>query len=42
MGTTVLMLKTQIGLGVLSIPATFDVLGVGEGFLKMRGEMFLT
>lgn len=33
MGTSVLMLKTQIGLGVLSIPATFDVLGMVPGVI---------
>ena len=27
------MMKTQIGLGVLSIPATFDVLGVVPGVI---------
>ena len=33
MGTTVLMLKTQVGLGVLSIPATFDTLGMIPGVI---------
>lgn len=28
MGTIVLMLKTQIGLGVLSIPEVFDAIGM--------------
>ncbi|KAF2124516.1 hypothetical protein P153DRAFT_370922 [Dothidotthia symphoricarpi CBS 119687] len=32
-GTVALMLKTQIGLGVLSIPAVFDVLGLIPGIL---------
>ncbi|KAM5349559.1 hypothetical protein ACJ41O_006064 [Fusarium nematophilum] len=30
-GTSVLMMKTQIGLGVLSIPAAFDILGLIPG-----------
>lgn len=30
-GTVALMMKTQIGLGVLSIPAVFDVLGMVPG-----------
>jgi amino acid permease len=33
MGTTVVMVKTQIGLGVLSIPAAFDALGLIPGVL---------
>ncbi|KAH7338487.1 transmembrane amino acid transporter protein-domain-containing protein [Pyrenochaeta sp. MPI-SDFR-AT-0127] len=33
LGTVVLMLKTQIGLGVLSIPAAFDALGMIPGIL---------
>ncbi|KAF3006062.1 hypothetical protein E8E13_010942 [Curvularia kusanoi] len=32
-GTTVIMLKTQIGLGVLSIPATFHSLGLIPGVI---------
>lgn len=32
-GTTVLMLKTQIGLGVLSIPQVFDTLGLIPGVI---------
>ncbi|OGM49627.1 putative amino acid transporter [Aspergillus bombycis] len=32
-GTSVLMMKTQIGLGVLSIPAAFDTLGLVPGVL---------
>lgn len=31
MGTAVLMMKTQIGLGVLSIPVAFDALGIVPG-----------
>ncbi|ETS74719.1 hypothetical protein PFICI_13203 [Pestalotiopsis fici W106-1] len=34
-GTSVLMMKTQIGLGVLSIPYTFDVLGLVPGVIVM-------
>ncbi|KAK6219298.1 hypothetical protein LQW54_002286 [Pestalotiopsis sp. IQ-011] len=33
LGTAVLMLKTQIGLGVLSIPSAFDVLGLIPGVI---------
>ncbi|KAH6871028.1 putative amino acid transporter [Thelonectria olida] len=33
LGTTALMMKTQIGLGVLSIPAVFDVLGMVPGVI---------
>ncbi|KAF4556527.1 Transmembrane amino acid transporter-like protein 3 [Elsinoe fawcettii] len=33
LGTSVLMMKTQIGLGVLSIPAVFDVLGMIPGII---------
>lgn len=32
-GTIALMMKTQIGLGVLSIPAVFDVLGMVPGVI---------
>lgn len=33
MGTVVLMMKTQVGLGVLSIPSAFDVLGLIPGII---------
>ncbi|KAF2964536.1 hypothetical protein GQX73_g9049 [Xylaria multiplex] len=33
LGTVALMMKTQIGLGVLSIPASFDVLGLIPGLI---------
>jgi amino acid permease len=33
LGTVSLMLKTQIGLGILSIPAAFDVLGIVPGVI---------
>lgn len=33
MGTVVLMIKTQIGLGVLSIPSAFDALGLIPGVI---------
>ncbi|KXG50479.1 Amino acid transporter, transmembrane [Penicillium griseofulvum] len=33
LGTSVLMMKTQIGLGVLSIPVAFDALGVVPGVI---------
>ncbi|KAJ4137879.1 hypothetical protein NW754_001524 [Fusarium falciforme] len=32
-GSSVLMLKTQLGLGVLSIPAAFDILGMAPGIV---------
>ncbi|KAF2014104.1 putative amino acid transporter [Aaosphaeria arxii CBS 175.79] len=37
MGTFVLMLKTQVGLGVLSIPYAFDKLGLIPGILCLLG-----
>lgn len=33
LGTAVLMMKTQIGLGVLSIPVAFDALGIIPGMI---------
>ncbi|KAH0278625.1 amino acid transporter, partial [Aureobasidium melanogenum] len=33
LGTVALMMKTQIGLGVLSIPAVFDILGMIPGII---------
>ncbi|KAK5052046.1 hypothetical protein LTR84_002850 [Exophiala bonariae] len=33
LGTAVLMVKTQIGLGVLSIPSVLDTLGMGPGLV---------
>ena len=33
LGTVALMMKTQIGLGVLSIPAAFDALGLVPGVI---------
>jgi amino acid permease len=33
LGTAVLMIKTQIGLGVLSIPSVFDALGLIPGII---------
>lgn len=35
MGTSVLMMKTQIGLGVLSFPVVFDTLGMIPGVILM-------
>ncbi|KAF5013172.1 hypothetical protein FDECE_801 [Fusarium decemcellulare] len=32
-GSSVLMMKTQLGLGVLSIPAAFDTLGMAPGII---------
>ncbi|GKT87429.1 amino acid transporter [Colletotrichum tofieldiae] len=34
-GTVALMMKTQIGLGVLSIPGVFDVLGIVPGVIAL-------
>ena len=36
------MMKTQIGLGVLSIPASFDVLGLITGMLCMIAIAIIT
>lgn len=33
MGTVVLMMKTQLGMGILSIPAAFDALGIVPGVI---------
>lgn len=35
LGTAVLMVKTQIGLGVLSIPSVLDILGMGPGLVVL-------
>lgn len=35
LGTAVLMMKTQIGLGVLSIPAVLDVFGMVPGIILL-------
>lgn len=42
LGTAALMMKTQIGLGVLSIPAVFDVLGLIPGVLCLIAIAFIT
>jgi hypothetical protein len=34
-GSSIIMMKTQIGLGVLSIPAAFDALGLIPGILSL-------
>ncbi|RTE73128.1 hypothetical protein BHE90_012459 [Fusarium euwallaceae] len=41
-GTSVLMMKTQIGLGVLSIPAAFNVLGLIPGVLCLLAIAIIT
>lgn len=41
-GTVVLMLKTQIGLGVLSIPSVFDTLGLVPGIICLLVIAFIT
>ncbi|KAJ5646999.1 hypothetical protein N7490_003371 [Penicillium lividum] len=35
LGTSVLMMKTQIGLGILSIPVAFDALGIVPGVIVL-------
>ncbi|KAJ4252443.1 hypothetical protein NW762_011044 [Fusarium torreyae] len=42
LGTAGLMMKTQIGLGVLSIPATFDALGLITGILCLLAVGVIT
>ena len=42
MGTAFLMMKTQIGLGVLSIPLTFDVLGMVPGVICLIAIAVIT
>jgi hypothetical protein len=41
-GTAVLMMKTQIGLGVLSIPAVLDVLGMVPGIICLFAIAIIT
>ncbi|KAI3317823.1 transmembrane amino acid transporter protein-domain-containing protein [Xylariaceae sp. AK1471] len=41
-GTSVLMMKTQIGLGVLSIPAAFDTLGYIPGLISILAIAAIT
>ncbi|WZH47109.1 amino acid transporter [Fusarium acuminatum] len=41
-GTSVLMMKTQIGLGVLSIPAAFDTLGLLPGVICLLVVAIIT
>jgi len=42
LGTAVLMMKTQIGLGVLAIPAVFDSLGLIPGVISLIVIGFIT
>ncbi|KAL1304362.1 hypothetical protein AAFC00_003366 [Neodothiora populina] len=42
LGTTALMLKTNLGLGVLSIPAIFDTLGMIPGIICIIVVAFIT
>ncbi|KAF4993414.1 hypothetical protein FGRMN_6501 [Fusarium graminum] len=42
LGTSVLMMKSQIGLGVLSIPASFDALGLIPGIICMLAIAAIT
>lgn len=41
-GTVALMMKTQIGLGVLSIPAVFDTLGMAPGLICLIAIAVIT
>ncbi|GAB7328600.1 hypothetical protein MBLNU13_g00544t2 [Cladosporium sp. NU13] len=42
LGTSVLMMKTQIGLGVLSIPLVFDTLGMIPGIIVLIAIAMIT
>lgn len=42
MGTVILMMKTQIGLGVLSIPTAFDSLGLVPGVICLCAIAVIT
>ncbi|KAF9890612.1 hypothetical protein FE257_005743 [Aspergillus nanangensis] len=42
LGTVALMMKTQVGLGVLSIPAAFDTLGLIPGALCLCAAAIIT
>ncbi|KAE8370451.1 transmembrane amino acid transporter protein-domain-containing protein [Aspergillus caelatus] len=42
MGTTALMMKTQIGLGVLSMPQIFDSLGIMPGIILLLAIAVIT
>lgn len=41
-GTVILMLKTQLGIGVLSIPAAFNVLGMVPGVICLCAVAIIT
>lgn len=42
MGAAILMMKTQIGLGVLSIPLVFDTLGMIPGIIILLAIAIIT
>lgn len=42
MGTSALMMKSQIGLGVLSIPVAFDSLGIVPGVIVLCAVAAIT
>lgn len=42
LGTAALMMKTQLGLGVLSIPAAFDTLGIVPGVICLCAVAVIT
>ncbi|KAJ5231510.1 uncharacterized protein N7469_006098 [Penicillium citrinum] len=41
-GTIILMMKTQIGLGVLAIPSAFNILGMAPGIVCLLVMAFIT
>lgn len=42
MGTVILMMKTQIGLGLLSVPGAFNSLGVVPGIICLLAVAIIT
>jgi amino acid permease len=42
LGTSVLMMKAQIGLGVLSLPAAFNTLGLIPGVISLLALAYIT
>ncbi|KAF4969448.1 hypothetical protein FSARC_3306 [Fusarium sarcochroum] len=42
LGTSALMMKTQIGLGILSIPSAFDILGIIPGIICLLAMAVIT
>lgn len=42
MGTVILMMKTQIGLGLLSVPGAFNSLGIVPGIICLLAVAIIT